>query len=460
MLKKYFGTDGIRGRVGKHPISPDWILKLGWAFGSVLKQQLNKLKPSDSSNSQRYKVLIGKDTRISGYMFESALEAGLVASGMDILLLGPMPTPAIAYLTRTLQASAGIVISASHNKFYDNGIKFINGDGYKLSDDFELQIEVALEQSITTVDSGNLGKAKRVVDAEGRYIEFCKSSFPSKTKLNGYKIVLDCANGATYNVAPSVFSELGAEVIAIGISPDGMNINASCGSTSTEKLAQTVINNKADLGIAFDGDGDRAIMVDHTGAIVDGDEMLFIIAKYFKEHGLLTGGIVGTQMTNLGLEQALAGINIPFVRSKVGDRYVLESMQEHCWNLGGEGSGHIICLDLNTTGDGIVAALQVLAAMCSSGKSLFELKNEMQKLPQILLNVPSDNPKSLVQDQKIIQAVLNAELKLQKSGRVLLRPSGTEPLVRIMVEGEDVQQINKIANEIKESITSLVTVNS
>lgn len=448
MKKKYFGTDGIRGRVGSLPISADWILKLGWALGQVLK---NSTLGGDTKKS-KHSVLIGKDTRISGYMFESALEAGLVASGVDIQLLGPMPTPAIAYLTRTLKADAGIVISASHNKFSDNGIKFINSDGFKLSDELELAIENAIDLPLETADSNNLGKAKRVNDAEGRYIEFCKSNFPSKLSLSGLKIVLDCANGATYNVAPSVFSELGAEVIAIGINPDGKNINHECGSTHTNLLAETVIERKADVGIAFDGDGDRCIMVDAKGSVVDGDEMLLIIAKYFKQQNILSGGVVGTQMTNLGLERALEKLDIPFVRSKVGDRYVLELLQKQGWNLGGETSGHVICLDYNTTGDGIVASLQVLAAMQSTNATLNELKSQMQKMPQVLVNVEVDEPKSIVLEPQILESVKKAENKLGNRGRVLLRPSGTEPLVRIMVEGEDIKEITIIANEIKDVV--------
>jgi phosphoglucosamine mutase len=374
---RYFGTDGIRGRVGEKPISADWILKLGWALGTVL-----------TGTGQRKKVLIGKDTRVSGYMLETALEAGLASAGVDIHLVGPMPTPAVAYLTRTLRMDAGIVISASHNPYFDNGIKFFSSLGTKCSDQMEFAIEAAMDKPMVTVDSKNLGKAVRVRDAQGRYIEFCKGHFPNHLGCNNLKIVLDCANGATYQVAPFVFRELGAELIEMGVKPDGFNINAGCGSTHPQLLSEAVLLHKADLGIAFDGDGDRVLMVDHTGTLVDGDELLYIIAKWYSDTQRLTGGVVGTVMSNLGLELAFKELNIPFARTQVGDRYVLEKLQENNWNLGGEGSGHIICLDANTTGDGIMSALRVLACMQSTERSLAELKKGMNKYPQILINVP------------------------------------------------------------------------
>lgn len=450
MKKKYFGTDGIRGKVGNSLISADWILKLGWSVGKLLSK--------NNDRNWRGKVLIGKDTRISGYMFESALEAGLAASGVDIYLLGPMPTPAIAYLTRTFQASAGIVISASHNPYYDNGIKFICSDGYKFSDEMELEIEENLNKEIDTVTSRELGRAKRIDDAAGRYIEFCKSSLSNNINLKGMKIVLDCANGATYHVAPSIFKELGANVMSIGTDPDGININKNCGSTYPEILAKTVLQQKADLGIAFDGDGDRVIMIDHTGAIVNGDEIIFVIAKWYKENNCLLGGVVGTQMSNMGMELALADLNIPFIRTKVGDRYVLRELHNNNWNLGGESSGHIICSDINTTGDGIVSSLQVLGAMKSSGKTLFALKQQMTKFPQVLINVSvnDENPKDIIHNSEITKAVRVAEKKLNGIGRVLLRPSGTEPLVRIMVEGKELNQINAIAKELELAVKSTI----
>ncbi len=429
MPKKYFGTDGIRGRVGEAPINAEFMLKLGWAVGRVLGSTGGKL------------VIIGKDTRISGYMFESALEAGLSAAGIDIKLLGPMPTPAIAYLTRTLHASAGIVISASHNPFADNGIKFFSGEGTKLPDDVELAIEAELEKPMVTVDSANLGKADRVEDAAGRYIEFCKGSVTSNFTLKGLKIVVDCANGATYHVAPSVFDELGADVHAIGIEPDGLNINKDCGSTCPELLQKSVLEHQADLGIALDGDGDRVIMVDNRGEFVDGDELLFIIALSRQKQGALHGMVVGTQMSNLGLEHALQSNNIAFGRANVGDRYVLEMLKQTGGMIGGESSGHIICLDRTTTGDGVVTALQVLAAMVQADKSLNELKQGMKKYPQHMINVPVSKKVDLDQSKVIQAAVKSAEDRLAGKGRVLLRSSGTEPVVRVMVEGEDEQQV-------------------
>jgi len=442
--KKYFGTDGIRGRVGEYPVTADFMLKLGWAAGRVL----------GTSGGDR--VIIGKDTRISGYMFESALEAGLSAAGVDVRLLGPMPTPAIAYLTRTLHACAGIVISASHNAYVDNGIKFFSSGGTKLPDDVEHAIEAELDKVMVTVDSFKLGKAERVPDAGGRYIEFCKSTIPLTLSLKGLKIVVDCANGATYQVAPSVFDELGAEVVAIGVEPDGLNINQDCGSTQPELLREIVIDHQADLGIALDGDGDRVIMIDHKGKLVDGDELLFIIALSRQREGTLNGGVVGTLMSNLGLEHALQSRNIAFSRAKVGDRYVLELLKQSSSMIGGESSGHIICLDRTTTGDGIVSALQVLAAMVKSGKTLHELKAGMHKYPQRMINVPVTKQVDLDSFPAVQDAVRSAEQRLAGRGRVLLRPSGTEPLVRVMVEGEDAEQVNEEADNLASIVAEAV----
>jgi phosphoglucosamine mutase len=423
MAKKYFGTDGIRGKVGEYPITADFMLKLGWAAGRVFAKEGNGF------------VLVGKDTRISGYMFESALEAGLSAAGVDTRMLGPMPTPAIAYLTRTLRAKAGIVISASHNPYYDNGIKFFSVNGTKLPDELEHEIEEYLEAPMTTVESAKLGKVKRVNDAAGRYIEFCKATVPPQLEFKGMRIVIDCANGATYHIAPHVFREVGAEVVAIGAEPDGLNINDECGATKPENLAAKVMEYRADLGIALDGDGDRIIMVDHKGEIVDGDELIFIIAKSRLEVGKLSGPVVGTLMSNLGMEHALKAIGIELLRANVGDRYVMELLTEKKGILGGEGSGHIICLDKTTTGDGIVAALQVLAEMRRTGKSLYELKSGMKKYPQVLINIRTEKKVKLDEIDAVTQAVAAVEKKLGDKGRVLLRSSGTEPLVRVMVEG-------------------------
>ncbi|VAX00534.1 Phosphoglucosamine mutase [hydrothermal vent metagenome] len=442
MTKKYFGTDGIRGRVGKHPITPDFMLKLGWAVGRVLAKCDNA------------KVLIGKDTRISGYMFESALEAGLSSAGVDIHLLGPMPTPGIAYLTRTLSAQAGIVISASHNPFDDNGIKFFSSEGIKLDDAVEHAIEAELEKSIETNNSANLGKAIRIEDAAGRYIEFCKSTYRAKKKLNGLKIVVDCANGATYHIAPHVLMELGAEVVSMGNEPDGLNINLACGATDTERLQTIVKAHKADLGIALDGDGDRLIMVDRHGQQVDGDEILFVIAQDRKQQGLLTGGVVGTSMSNLGLEHALAKLNIDFKRANVGDRYVLEMLHQNDWQLGGESSGHIICLDQTTTGDGIISALQVLSAMVNSEKDLHELLEGMDKYPQHMINVRLEERFNPDESEKVQLAVKQAETELRDTGRVLLRPSGTEPVIRVMVEGQDNSQVLILAEKLAGVVSS------
>jgi phosphoglucosamine mutase len=444
VARKYFGTDGIRGKVGEHPITAEFMLKLGWATGRVL------------GGAGGARVIIGKDTRISGYMFESALEAGLSAAGVDVRLLGPMPTPGIAYLTRTLHACAGIVISASHNGFADNGIKFFSSEGTKLPDEVEAAIESELEHEMVTVESSRLGKAERVKDAEGRYIEFCKGTVPSGMNLRGLKLVVDCANGATYQVAPSVFRELGAEVVAIGVAPDGLNINRDCGSTRPALLQKAVLEHAADAGIALDGDGDRVIMVDHAGELVDGDELLFIIALERQAAGVLRGGVVGTLMSNLGLEHALQAHDIAFDRAKVGDRYVLEMLQQTGRIIGGESSGHIICLDRTTTGDGIVSALQVLQAMRNSGASLHTLKSGMQKYPQRMINVPVRARNDLTATPAVQAAVASAEQRLAGRGRVLLRPSGTEPVVRVMVEGEDEQQVVQEADRLASVVAAAV----
>ncbi len=442
--RRYFGTDGIRGRVGQFPITPEFVLKLGWAAGRVL------------TAGQGGKILIGKDTRISGYMFESALQAGLSAAGVGIRLLGPMPTPAIAYLTRTLHAKAGIVISASHNPHYDNGIKFFSAAGTKLPDDVELAIEAELDRPMVTVASANLGKAKRIDDAPGRYIEFCKSTFGLGTGvgLEGLTIVVDCAHGATYQVAPRVFEELGASVVAIGASPDGLNINDDCGSTHPDMLREILLERGADVGIALDGDGDRVIMVDHTGEIVDGDELLYIIAQHRASNGGLGGGVVGTVMSNLGLEHALGELGIAFCRAPVGDRYVMEHMQRENWSLGGESSGHIICQDRTSTGDGIVSALQVLAAMVASGRTLKELRGGMVKYPQTMVNVRAEKASEVHAHPLVQDAVAATEQRLAGRGRVLLRPSGTEPLVRVMVEGEDANEVRSLAEQLAEVVRS------
>ena len=440
--KQYFGTDGIRGAVGTSPITPDFMLKLGWAAGTVFAKK----------GGARNKILIGKDTRISGYMFEAALEAGVTAAGVDINLLGPMPTPAIAYLTRTLRAQAGIVISASHNSYQDNGIKFFAGDGSKLSDDIEFDIEEQLSKTISTVPPQLLGKASRVTDAAGRYIEFCKSRVNTDLKFNGLKIVLDCAHGSTYHIAPSVFEELGASVTAIGVSPDGLNINEDSGSTSPARLAEAVLIEEADIGIAFDGDGDRVVMVDHLGNVVDGDQILYVIARDRRRQNIHFGGVVGTSMSNLGLEQALGSLDIPFVRSAVGDRYVMGELLKRGWLLGGESSGHIICLDKTTTGDGIVSALQVLSAISSSQSSLAELISKLNKYPQSMVNVRIADSADIAGSDKVQKAVADVESKLGSKGRVLLRPSGTEPVVRVMVEGEDATEVLKLAEELAEVV--------
>ena len=446
--RKYFGTDGIRGTVGEHPITPDFVMKLGWAAGRVLSAHA----------PGRQKVLIGKDTRVSGYMFESALEAGLSAAGIDIHLLGPMPTPGIAYLTRTFHAQAGIVISASHNPFDDNGIKFFSHAGTKLPDDIELEIEAELDRPLETVTSRNLGKARRVEDAAGRYIEFCKGTVRSSIGLAGLKIVVDCANGATYHIAPAVFSELGAEVITLGNAPDGFNINHECGATDPAALQAAVLKHGADVGVALDGDGDRLIMVDAKGELVDGDELVFIIARRRQQTGQLRGSVVGTQMSNLGLEQAIRTIGLGFERAKVGDRYILEKLRDGGWTLGGESSGHIICLDLTTTGDGIISALQVLEAMIGGEQSLYDWKSGMQKCPQTLINVRMEKKIDVMALPDVQRAVAQAEARLASSGRVLLRPSGTEPVIRVMVEGRDSALVDEIANEIAHKVESAARV--
>lgn len=434
--RKYFGTDGIRGRVGIWPITPEFVLKLGWAVGKVLARQ------------GYGKVLIGKDTRISGYMFESVLESGLSAAGIDTRLLGPMPTPAIAYLTRTLRAQAGIVISASHNPYYDNGIKFFSAQGTKLPDSLELAIEEQIEQQMTTVESAELGKAVRVDDAPGRYIEFCKSTVSSDILLSGLKIVVDCANGATYHIAPNVLRELGADVIEIGVEPNGLNINLECGATHPETLRQKVLEHKADLGIALDGDGDRVVMIDHTGYVLDGDELLYIIVQDRALDGSLSGGVVGTVMSNLGFEQALNKIGIDFVRVPVGDRYIMSELISRKWHIGGEPSGHIVCMRFTTTGDGIITALQVLAAMRHQQKSLAEMRLGFTKFPQVLLNVKVAQQNGSLEKPSIQQAVKAVEGELAGRGRVLLRRSGTEPLIRIMVEGEDAKHVKTLAEQL------------
>lgn len=445
MKKKYFGTDGIRGKVGKAPMTADFVLKLGWAAGRVLAKQ------------GKGKAVIGKDTRISGYMYESALEAGLAAAGIDSLLTGPMPTPGIAYLTRTMNAQLGIVISASHNPYYDNGIKFFSPEGTKLSDEVEQAIEAELEHEMVTVESSQLGKARRIKDASGRYIEHCKSTTPFFMDLSGLRIIIDCANGAAYQIAPSVFKELGAEVVAIGVEPDGVNINKNVGSTYPETLQKAVLQHRADIGIALDGDADRVLMIDHKGEVVDGDELLFIIAMARKKHSGKDEGVVGTLMSNLGMEVALKKAGLGFVRADVGDRYVMEELNKKGWSIGGESSGHIICLDRTTTGDGTVSALQVLSALISSGKSLHELKSGMKKYPQKMINVRIKEKIDPYSSQVVSDAVQETEQRLADEGRVLLRASGTEPLIRVMIEGSNKNQVfdevEKLAEIVKQEFS-------
>jgi phosphoglucosamine mutase len=446
MTRKYFGTDGIRGRVGEDKVTPEFVLKLGWAAGRVLGK-------TGSS------VLIGKDTRISGYMFESALEAGLAAAGMNVLLTGPMPTPGIAYLTQTFHARAGIVISASHNPYYDNGIKFFSGTGQKLPDEVEQAIEEELDRPMTTIESESIGRARRISDAAGRYIEFCKSSIPMSTSLKGMKIVVDCAHGATYHIAPEVLTELGAKVVAIGADPDGLNINDGVGSTHPELLQARVLEEQADLGIALDGDGDRVLLIDASGRLVDGDDILYIIAKARLREKALRGNVVGTLMTNLGLELALGELGVGLDRTDVGDRYIIERLHQKQWSLGGEPSGHIICLDRTTTGDGIISALQVIAEIAHTGLALHELVQGIQKCPQRLINVSLGNAvaRDVMQFEQVVAAVRDAEADLGKEGRVLLRPSGTEPLIRVMVEGTRGEQVERLSRQIADVVTASVS---
>ena len=443
MARKYFGTDGVRGTVGQFPITPDFVLKLGWAAGKVLAARGGS------------KILIGKDTRISGYMFESALEAGISAAGIDVRLLGPLPTPGIAYLTRTLSAQAGIVISASHNAYTDNGIKFFGPDGRKLNDAIEQEIERLLDEEMSVVATDQIGKVRRIDDARGRYIEFCKSTTPG-LDLKGMKVVVDTANGAAYHIAPAVLEELGAEVIAIAHQPDGFNINRECGSTHPEQLQERVVAEKADLGIALDGDADRLIMVDHTGKLVDGDQLLYVIARDRKESGAAVEGVVGTLMTNFGLELALKTLGVEFVRAKVGDRYVMEQLDQRGWLIGGESSGHLVCLDRTSTGDGTVSALQVLAALARRGDSLAEAVADVAMLPQVMINVRGPNRDGFEALPAVKAAVADAEAKLAGDGRILLRPSGTEPLVRVMIEGKDSEQVETLCRELADVVEGAI----
>jgi phosphoglucosamine mutase len=444
MTRQYFGTDGIRGEVGKFPIVPDFVMRLGYAAGQVLAK--------NAGTHGKPTVLIGKDTRVSGYLLEAALEAGFSAAGVDVMLCGPMPTPAVAYLTRTLRLSAGVVISASHNPYHDNGIKFFSAHGDKLDDAVELQIEAALNEPMNCVDSAHLGKAKRLDDATGRYIEFCKSTFPNHLSLHGLKLVVDCAHGAAYHIAPHVFHELGAEVVSIGIHPNGKNINDGVGATAPKALIEKVKEEKADLGIALDGDADRLQLVDAHGRLFNGDELLYLIAKARKDAGESVKGVVGTLMTNLAVEKAIQAEGIQFERAKVGDRYVLEKLKENNWQLGGEGSGHLICLDKHTTGDGIVAALQVLSAMKQNQKTLAQLLEKVTLFPQTLINVKYKQGYDWMSDAKIQEAIKQAEKNLSGSGRVLIRPSGTEPLLRVMVEAQDAHQAQDQAKKIAQTI--------
>ena len=450
MSRKYFGTDGVRGRVGVHPITPQFVMHLGYAAGKVLAKTMH-------NTGERPGVLIGKDTRISGYMLESALEAGLIAAGIDVYLAGPISTPAVAYLTRALRLQAGVVISASHNPFDDNGIKFFSANGSKLPDEVELEIEAALDEPMVTNHSDGLGKAKRLDDAVGRYIEFCKSTFPYEMDLRGMKIVVDSAHGATYHTARNVFHELGADVVAIGAQPDGKNINDGYGATAPANLRKAVVEHKADIGIALDGDGDRLIMVDAEGRLYDGDQLLYVIARHRQANNKMQGGVVGTLMTNLAFEHAMQKLGIPFKRAKVGDRYVMEVLQQEGWQLGGENSGHILCLDKHSTGDGIVSALQVLHALAESKHTLAQASAALVMYPQILINVKVEAAASWVKNETIQAAVTDAEKALNGKGRVLLRPSGTEPLLRVMVEGEDKQLVEQSAHRIAEVVRKVAT---
>ena len=448
MTKRYFGTDGIRGKVGEFPITPDFMLKLGWASGRVFAREFNR--------EGHCLVIIGKDTRVSGYMFESALEAGLVAAGVNVKLLGPMPTPAVALMIRKQNAEAGIVISASHNPFYDNGIKFFGADGSKLSDEIEHSIEAELELELSTVESRQIGKVVRVEDAAGRYIEFCKSTVPEGFSLRGLRIALDCANGATYHIAPSVLSELGAEVITIGVQPDGFNINEGVGSTDMAALSELVRVQGADLGIAYDGDGDRVLMTDDKGGIVDGDELVYIIAMHRLATGTSDAGVVGTQMSNLGLELALKHAGLQFVRAQVGDRYVKALMEAKGWHLGGESSGHIICSNVSTTGDGIIASLQVLMALQAAGGDLAALRAGLTLYPQTMINVTVSEKVRLEDYPEISTAVAAVEQRLGEEGRVLLRPSGTEPKVRVMVEGRNGGEVRNLCTELAAEVERIL----
>lgn len=443
-MRKFFGTDGIRGKVGSGKMTPELALKLGWAAGRVL------------SRSGTNKVIIGKDTRISGYLFESAMEAGLSAAGLNVMLMGPMPTPAVAYLTRTFRAEAGVVISASHNPYYDNGIKFFSNDGSKLDDAIELEIEAELEKPLVCVESHLLGKVSRIEDAPGRYIEYCKGNFPAEHTLKGLKIVVDCAHGATYHIAPNVFRELGADVVVIGASPNGTNINHEVGATSMGKIRETVIAEQADLGIALDGDGDRIMMVNRHGKVIDGDEILYILACDAQDRGILKGGVVGTLMSNLGLDLALKARGIAFARSKVGDRYVMEMLKKNQWRIGGENSGHILNLDHGTTGDGIIAGILVLAAMCRKQATLEELTEGIKMLPQVLVNVRFEGSHDPLKAESVLAAKIEVEKLLGDRGRVLLRKSGTEPLIRVMVEGDVASDVTRHANTIADAIRALV----
>jgi phosphoglucosamine mutase len=442
MARKHFGTDGVRGKVGELPITPDFVMKLGYAAGKVLA----------SGQSEHPSVLIGKDTRVSGYMLEAALEAGLSAAGVDVLLVGPMPTPAVAYLTRALRLSAGIVISASHNPYDDNGIKFFSGNGTKLPDAIESAIERELMKPLKCMTSARLGKARRIDDAAARYIEFCKSTFPSQLDLRGMRLVVDCANGAAYHIAPYVFHELGADVESVGANPDGFNINADVGATSPQAVQAAVQRNGADLGIALDGDGDRLVMVDRAGKLYDGDQLLYVIACHRRKAGELGKGVVGTLMTNLALELALAKLKVPFARARVGDRYVLEMLTERGWQLGGENSGHIVCLDKHTTGDGIISALQVLRALIENRVTLSKAAGALTLFPQVLLNVPVGNKSAVLERAPVKRAVAEAKADLDGSGRILLRPSGTEPVIRVMVEGRNAARIGLWAERIAEAV--------
>lgn len=451
MGRKYFGTDGVRGRVGETPITPEFVMRLGYAAGQVLVADRGSLPPS-----QHPTVLIGKDTRISGYMLEAALEAGFTAAGVNVLMTGPMPTPAVAYLTRALRLQAGVVISASHNPFEDNGIKFFSAGGQKLPDSVEEAIEARLDTPMVTVQARQLGRARRIEDAAARYIEFCKSTFPNHLDLRGLRIVVDCAHGATYHIAPHVLHELGAEVIAIGNAPDGFNINEECGATHTRALSEAVRTHRADLGIALDGDGDRLMMADASGRIYDGDQLVYVIARHRIQTGYMKGGVVGTLMTNLGTEHALERIQVPFERAKVGDRYVMERLLDKGWTLGGETSGHILCLDKHTTGDGIVSALQVLRALRETGETLDAFTADVQTYPQVMINVPVSKGFRLDGSDSVKQSVIRAEAELNGSGRVVLRASGTEPLIRVMVEGQDAGQVRNLAETIAETVKHAV----